>query len=57
MPKLCGRTGTVAKAVPAQSCTDVSEAVAMAFRAKAVQTYRTVAKAVPCQSCANVSRQ
>ena len=59
-------------AFPHQSCADVSETVAMAFRAKAVRMYRdgsygfavpelcgrieTVAMAVPRQSCADVSR-
>ena len=54
---LCGRIGTVAKAVPRQSCTNVSEVVAMVCRAKTVRTYRTVAKAMPWQSCADVSRR
>ena len=42
MPKPCGRIEAVAKALPHQSCADVSETVAMA---------------VPCQSCSDVSRQ
>ena len=39
MPKPCGRFETVAKAVPRQSCTDVSEAVAMASVPK-LRTHR-----------------
>ena len=31
MPKLCGHIGTVAKAAPRQSCTDMLVVVAMAL--------------------------
>ena len=51
-PKLCGRIGTIAKAVPHQSCTDMSDGSYVCVAPKMCGRIGTIAMALPCQSCA-----